>query len=291
MAAAVGAAAGASCSGAARLRPAGSSARRVLLQVSRRPQAAPDRAAAANSDGAAATATSRRRALAAVAAAAPLLLLPPSGLAGAAGSSVVTAEGAATAVEESSAVDSPYSLQDFRTADGSVRLRTPVGWTQVPGLDPSGSIVASFYNPDLPGADVIAVYRSTPAPGSTSTSAAFGSPEAYARALASVAPNGYLQEWGQRVGGGGSSESGSGESDGGGIVIYTARCIFGGNTAGNFGSAMELRAAAVVPPRGPRPAAQFVLRATTTRYKWLSDAGARRMLREVVAAFAVAPPR
>lgn len=61
------------------------------------------------------------------------------------------------------------------------------------------------------------------------------------------------------------------------------RVMFGGNTAGQFGSVMELRNVAVV------GGMQYTLRVTTTRYKWLAERGIREMLKSIVASFSVVP--
>lgn len=61
---------------------------------------------------------------------------------------------------------------------------------QVAGLDPEGSVLASFYNVDLPGAETLAVYR---APATAASTQQLGSPLQVAQRLAGVAENGQLQ--------------------------------------------------------------------------------------------------
>lgn len=59
------------------------------------------------------------------------------------------------------------------------------------------------------------------------------------------------------------------------------RVQFGGNTAGQFGAVIELRAVAVA------GGAQWTARLTTTRYNYLADAKLRQQMEDIITSFRV----
>ncbi|KXZ52663.1 hypothetical protein GPECTOR_9g708 [Gonium pectorale] len=140
-------------------------------------------------------------------------------------------------------------LVPYTDPAGRFRLARPCGWSQVTSLLPGSSVLASFYSPEEPGAETLAVYVAPAAEG-VRTTEDLGGPQAFAAGLAAIAPNGIVQEaYGMTHGG---------------LSYLVAHVQFGGNTAGMFGSAREFRAVTI------REGQQYTLRITTTRYRYLA---------------------
>lgn len=161
-------------------------------------------------------------------------------------------------------------LLPYSDPAGRFRLLRPCGWRQVTSLAPGSPVLASFYNPEEPGAETLAVYVGA-APElpelqrAVATTADLGSPEAVAARLASSAPNGHVID-AHAVSRGRRSYS-------------VVQVQFEGNTAGMFGATREVRS--VVVERG----VQYTLRVTTTRYRYLAQPLVRQWIREVADSF------
>ncbi|PNW71095.1 hypothetical protein CHLRE_17g746397v5 [Chlamydomonas reinhardtii] len=151
----------------------------------------------------------------------------------------------------------PDLLLPYADPSGRFRLAVPCGWRQVTSLMPGGSVLASFYNPEEPGAETLAVYVAA-APEGVRRTADLGPPEEVAAGLAGIAPNGLVM--------------GSYGSSRGGRQYVTVHVQFGGNTAGVFGAAREFRAITV------DQGLQYTLRVTSTRYRYLAHARVRQLL-------------
>ncbi|KAG2425256.1 hypothetical protein HXX76_013840 [Chlamydomonas incerta] len=151
----------------------------------------------------------------------------------------------------------PDLLLPYSDPGGRFRLAVPCGWRQVTSLMEGGSVLASFYNPEEPGAETLAVYVSPPPEGASST-ADLGAPEDVAAGLARIAPNGIaMGAYGSRRGG---------------RQYVTVHVQFGGNTAGVFGAAREFRCITLDQGR------QYTLRVTSTRYRYLAHPEVRQLL-------------
>ncbi|KAG2492946.1 hypothetical protein HYH03_008854 [Edaphochlamys debaryana] len=166
-----------------------------------------------------------------------------------------------TCLAASDGLPPPPPLQPYSDPQGRFRLAVPCGWRQVTSLLPDSNVLASFYSPEEPGAETLAVYRGAPPEGG------LGSPEEVAAALARVAPNGIVQE-SYGVTHGGRSYA----------VVHVQ---FGGNTAGMFGAAREFRSVVVV------QGVQYTLRVTSTRYRYLAFPEVRSWLHGAAEAFEV----
>ncbi|KAG1675511.1 hypothetical protein FOA52_001811 [Chlamydomonas sp. UWO 241] len=124
----------------------------------------------------------------------------------------------------------------------------PCGWKRVDLQDPVDyGVLASIYNPREPGLETVAVYAAKTEAQNTE---ALGSAQQIGQQLADIAPFGELQAATSFVARG--------------TTYYLVRVMFGGNTAGKFGSVIEYRCVAV------RGGVQYTLRATTSRYRHLA---------------------
>ncbi|GLC62406.1 hypothetical protein PLESTB_001896000 [Pleodorina starrii] len=160
----------------------------------------------------------------------------------------------------------PPGVVPYTDPAGRFRLVRPCGWTTVTSLLPGSSVLASFYNPEEPGAETLAVYQA-PAPAPVLETRQLGSAQDVAAGLANVAPNGLVIE-------------ARGLSHGGRDYIL-AHVQFGGNTAGMFGAAREFR---VITVAGD---VQYTLRLTTTRYRYLAFSQVRELMSRVAETFEV----
>eukprot|EP00200_Dunaliella_tertiolecta_P002586 CAMPEP_0202351318 /NCGR_PEP_ID=MMETSP1126-20121109/8015_1 /ASSEMBLY_ACC=CAM_ASM_000457 /TAXON_ID=3047 /ORGANISM="Dunaliella tertiolecta, Strain CCMP1320" /LENGTH=186 /DNA_ID=CAMNT_0048943419 /DNA_START=235 /DNA_END=795 /DNA_ORIENTATION=- len=140
------------------------------------------------------------------------------------------------------------ALEPYTDPDGLFRCLVPKGWRAAQGLEKSTGILASWYNPDQPGAETLAIF-STPVDAKTTQE--LGSAKDEALSLANAAPNSLLL---------GFSEA----TDEKGQVYYIVRVEFDGTTAGMFGSAIETRNVIA------RDGIKYFLRVTTTRYRYLA---------------------
>ncbi|EFJ40592.1 hypothetical protein VOLCADRAFT_119932, partial [Volvox carteri f. nagariensis] len=151
---------------------------------------------------------------------------------------------------------------------GRFRLVRPCGWIRVSTLLPESSVLASFYNPEEPGAETLAVYRA-PAPAGVQATQQLGSE--VAAGLAGVAPNGLVIE-ARNV------KHGGDDGDRDYIIVHVQ---FGGNTAGMFGAAREFRAITIA------EGWQYTMRLTTTRYRYLAFSQVQDLMKAVSESFEV----
>lgn len=152
----------------------------------------------------------------------------------------------------------------YKDVEGRFSLVRPEGWLSVQSLKPGSGVLASFYDPDLPGADTLAVYAAaSPVPSIEQ----LGSAKDVGLALANVASFGKLQLW--------SSERRKGRT------YYTVQVEFGGNTAGRFGAVVEARCICIA------AGIQYTLRMTSLRSSFLADEHVKDLFDTVMKSFEI----
>ncbi|GIL88408.1 hypothetical protein Vretimale_15000 [Volvox reticuliferus] len=114
----------------------------------------------------------------------------------------------------------PPGVVSYTDPAGHFRLVRPCGWSTLARLPPESSVIGTFYNPEEPGVETLAVYRA-PAPPGVEETQQLGTARDVAAGLAAIAPNGLLID--------------AKSLEHGGRSYLLAHVQFGGNIAGMFG--------------------------------------------------------
>ncbi|GIL64194.1 hypothetical protein Vafri_18180 [Volvox africanus] len=160
----------------------------------------------------------------------------------------------------------PPGVLSYIDPSGYFRLVRPCGWRIVARLPQGSSVIGSFYNPEEPGAETLAVYRA-PAPPGVEETQQLGTARDVATSLAAIAPNGLIVD--------------AKSLEHGGRSYLLAHVQFGGNTAGMFGAVREFRIVTIA------SGVQYTMRLTTTRYRYLAFPQVRDLANAICESFEV----